>query len=267
MNLIVILAVAAIIILGILVIALVTQNQTIISFLRGQKDSQEIKSNKQTPSTSSRIMVDTSVIIDGRIADIVETGFIHGTLFIPKFVLAELQNIADSEDQMRRNRGRRGLEILNQMRSSKLITVEILEDDPTEIKEVDAKLVEVAKKYKASILTTDYNLNRVATIQNVLVLNINELVNAIKPVVLPGEELTVKVVQAGKEKNQGVGYLPDGTMIVVEGGDKLINQEVTTEVTRIFQTVAGKMIFTTPKNRRVGSHKPQSNNRKISRRG
>lgn len=194
-----------------------------------------------------QILVDTSVIIDGRIADIVETGFILGTLLVPRFILAELQNIADSEDNIRRNRGRRGLEILNLLRQNKLIQVEIIDDDPREIKEVDAKLVSLAKKYGADVLTTDYNLNRVASIEKVEVLNINELANAIKPVVLPGEELHVKVVQAGKEKNQGVGYLPDGTMIVVENGDRLIGKEVVTEVTRIFQTVAGKMVFAVEK--------------------
>lgn len=194
-----------------------------------------------------RILVDTSVIIDGRIADIAKAGFIPGKLLIPRFVLAELQNIADSDDNMRRTRGRRGLEILNNLRKDADISVEIIDDDPTEIAEVDAKLVHLAKQINTNILTTDYNLNRVAQIEGVKVLNINELSNAIRPVVLPGEEMAVKIVQAGKEKGQGVGYLSDGTMIVVEQGDKLIGQEVLTEVTRIFQTVAGKMIFTSLK--------------------
>lgn len=194
-----------------------------------------------------RILVDTSVIIDGRIADIAKAGFIPGKLLIPRFVLAELQNIADSDDNMRRTRGRRGLEILNNLRKDADISVEIIDDDPTEIAEVDAKLVHLAKQINTNILTTDYNLNRVAQIEGVKVLNINELSNAIRPVVLPGEEMVVKIVQAGKEKGQGVGYLSDGTMIVVEQGDKLIGQEVLTEVTRIFQTVAGKMIFTSLK--------------------
>lgn len=202
-----------------------------------------------------RILVDTSVIIDGRIADIAKAGFIPGTLLIPRFVLAELQNIADSDDNMRRTRGRRGLEILNSLRKDTDISVEIIDDDPTEIAEVDAKLVHLAKQISTNILTTDYNLNRVAQIEGVKVLNINELSNAIRPVVLPGEEMTVKIVQVGKEKGQGVGYLSDGTMIVVEQGDKLMGQEVVTEVTRIFQTVAGKMIFTSLKPAHGHGHK------------
>ncbi len=201
-----------------------------------------------TPAAhKNQILVDTSAIIDGRIADIAKTGFVPGKLLVPRFVLAELQNIADSEDPLRRSRGRRGLEMLNSLRKNKEVEIDIIEDDPEKVKEVDAKLVYLAKKYKTDILTTDYNLNRVATIETVRVLNINELSQAIRAVVLPGEEMVVKVVQAGKEKNQGVGYLDDGTMIVIEGGDKLINQEVSTEVTRIFQTVAGKMIFATPR--------------------
>jgi uncharacterized protein YacL len=194
-----------------------------------------------------QILVDTSVIIDGRIADIAAAGFVPGRLVVPRFVLAELQNIADSEDAMRRGRGRRGLEVLNQLREAKDVEVEIIGDDVTGIREVDAKLVALAQKFGCRVLTTDYNLNRVAQIQGVRVLNVNELSNAIRPVVLPGEELMVRVVQPGKERNRGVGYLADGTMIVVENGDKLMGQEVATEVTRVFQTVAGKMIFAVPK--------------------
>lgn len=197
-------------------------------------------------ASRSQILVDTSAIIDGRIADIAATGFIPGKLLVPRFVLAELQNIADSEDALRRSRGRRGLEMLNRLRESKQVAIDIVEDNPEKIKEVDAKLVYLARKFKTDILTTDYNLNRVATIQSVKVLNVNELSQALRAVVLPGEHMVVRVVQAGKERNQGVGYLEDGTMIVVEGGDKLIGKEVNTEVTRIFQTVAGKMIFTKP---------------------
>ncbi|MDF2461350.1 MAG: hypothetical protein K0S68_753 [Candidatus Saccharibacteria bacterium] len=202
-----------------------------------------------TSETSSlpRILVDTSVIIDGRIADIAAAGFVPGRLAVPRFVLAELQNIADSDDAMRRGRGRRGLEVLNQLREMKDVEVEIIDDDVSGIREVDAKLVALGLKFKCNVLTTDYNLNRVAQIQGVRVLNVNELSNAIRPVVLPGEELVVRVVQQGKERNQGVGYLADGTMIVVENGDKLIGQEVSTEVTRVFQTVAGKMIFAVPR--------------------
>ncbi len=196
---------------------------------------------------ANRVLVDTSVIIDGRIADIAEAGFVPGVLVVPRFVLAELQNIADSDDAMRRGRGRRGLEVLNRLRDMPDVTVEITEEDVSGIKEVDAKLVALAQRFTCNVLTTDYNLNRVAQIQGVRVLNVNELSNAIRPVVLPGEQLMVRVVQPGKERNQGVGYLADGTMIVVENGDKMIGQEVATEVTRVFQTVAGKMIFATPR--------------------
>jgi uncharacterized protein YacL len=198
-------------------------------------------------SSNGQILVDTSVIIDGRIADIAAAGFVPGKLIVPRFVLAELQNIADSEDAMRRGRGRRGLEVLNRLRETVDLVVEVTDEDVSGVKEVDAKLVALAQKYKCNVLTTDYNLNRVAAIQGVRVLNVNELSNAIRPVVLPGEELIVRVVQPGKERNQGVGYLADGTMIVVENGDKLMGQEVSTEVTRVFQTVAGKMIFATPR--------------------
>jgi len=198
-------------------------------------------------TTAQRVLVDTSVIIDGRIADIAEAGFVPGVLVVPRFVLAELQNIADSDDAMRRGRGRRGLEVLNRLRDMPDVTVEITEEDAQGIKEVDAKLVALAQRFSCHVLTTDYNLNRVAAIQGVRVLNVNELSNAIRPVVLPGEQLMVRVVQPGKERNQGVGYLADGTMIVVENGDKLMGQEVATEVTRVFQTVAGKMIIAAPK--------------------
>jgi uncharacterized protein YacL len=196
---------------------------------------------------SPGILVDTSAIIDGRIADIAHAGFIPGRLVVPRFVLAELQNIADSDDAMRRGRGRRGLEVLNRLRETEGITVEVTDEDVSTIKEVDAKLVALAQRHGINVLTTDYNLNRVAAIQGVRVLNVNELSNAIRPVVLPGEEMVVRIVQPGKERSQGVGYLADGTMIVVEDGGKMMGQDVTTEVTRVFQTVAGKMIFAVPK--------------------
>ena len=206
------------------------------------------KTSTQVSGVSSgQIIVDTSAIIDGRIADIAAAGFVPGKLIVPRFVLAELQNIADSEDAMRRGRGRRGLEVLNRLRETTDLVVEVTDEDVSGVKEVDAKLVALAQKYSCNVLTTDYNLNRVAAIQGVRVLNVNELSNAIRPVVLPGEDLIVRVVQPGKERNQGVGYLADGTMIVVENGDKLMGQEVITEVTRVFQTVAGKMIFATPR--------------------
>lgn len=233
----------------VLVVMFYTQQQFLTQFLA--RSSKPAKSKLPKPSAPAshapQVLVDTSAIIDGRIADIIKTGFVPGKLLVPRFVLAELQNIADSDDAMRRGRGRRGLEMLNHMRQDPNVELDIIEENPEDVKEVDHKLVYLAKKFHTNILTTDYNLNRVATIDTVKVLNVNELANAIRPVVLPGEELVVKVVQPGKEKNQGVGYLADGTMIVVENGDKLMGKEVTTEVTRIFQTVAGKMIFAAEK--------------------
>jgi rRNA-processing protein FCF1 len=208
------------------------------------------ESTKTKPSglpalNDTGVLVDTSVIIDGRIGDISKAGFAPGKLLIPRFVLAELQNIADSSDAMRRGRGRRGLEVLNEMRQYG-VDMDIIEDDFADIPEVDAKLVRLARELKAHVLTTDYNLNRVASIEGVRVLNINELANAVRPVILPGETMSVRVVQPGKEKGQGVGYLADGTMIVVDNGDKMIGQDVMCEITRVFQTVAGKMLFAAP---------------------
>jgi uncharacterized protein YacL len=197
--------------------------------------------------TGPRIVVDTSVLIDGRIAEIVESGFVYGTLVVPRFVLEELQHIADSSDALRRNRGRRGLEILNRMQRDLRTPVEIVEDDAPGIAEVDAKLVEMAKQRSRVVLTNDFNLNRVAELQGVRVMNINSLANAVKPAVLPGEELRVRVIQEGKEAGQGVGFLDDGTMIVVEGGARLIDKDVDLTVTRVLQTVAGRMIFAQPR--------------------
>ena len=189
------------------------------------------------------VILDTSAIIDGRIADIIKTGFIKARLVIPRFVLMELQKIADSENSLRRNRGRRGLDILNNMQKNESIAIKMHDEDFPDFEEVDAKLVKLAKIMDARILTTDFNLNKVAEIQGVGVLNINELANALKPVVLPGELLEVKVVKEGKEYNQGVGYLEDGTMVVVEDGRKLIGQTKKVTVTSVLQTQAGKMIF------------------------
>jgi uncharacterized protein YacL len=194
-----------------------------------------------------RIVVDTSAIIDGRIAEIVESGFIYGTLVIPRFVLDELQHIADSSDALRRNRGRRGLEILNRMQKEPGTPVEIVEDDVPDVPEVDAKLVALARARSRVILTNDFNLNRVAELQGVRVMNINSLANAVKPAVLPGEELRVRVIQEGKEPGQGVGFLDDGTMIVVEGGARHIDRDLDVAVTRVLQTVAGRMIFAQPR--------------------
>jgi uncharacterized protein YacL len=193
------------------------------------------------------IVVDTSAIIDGRIAEIVESGFIYGTLVIPRFVLDELQHIADSSDALRRNRGRRGLEILNRMQKEPGTPVEIVEDDVPDVAEVDAKLVALAIGRSRVILTNDFNLNRVAELQGVRVMNINSLANAVKPAVLPGEELRVRVIQEGKEAGQGVGFLDDGTMIVVEGGARHIDRDLDVSVTRVLQTVAGRMIFAQPR--------------------
>jgi uncharacterized protein YacL len=196
------------------------------------------------------LLVDTSAIIDGRIADISKTGFLDGTLLVPRFVLNELQHIADSPDAMRRARGRRGLDILNRLQKDSVVPVQISEVDAQEIPEVDGKLVKIARIYRCAVLTTDFNLNRVAEIQGVSVLNINELANAVKPVVLPGEEMSVQVMQEGKELGQGVAYLDDGTMVVVENGKRYMNTEVEVVVTRVLQTVAGRMIFAQMKNGR-----------------
>jgi uncharacterized protein YacL len=193
------------------------------------------------------IVVDTSVLIDGRVADIVESGFLYGTLVVPRFVLEELQHIADSPDALRRNRGRRGLEILTRLQKSTATPVEIAEDPVPEATEVDAKLVALAKRRSRAVLTNDYNLNRVAEVQGVRVLNVNALANAVKPALLPGEALRVRVIQEGKEHGQGVGFLDDGTMIVVENGTRFIDREVDVNVTRVLQTVAGRMIFAQPR--------------------
>ena len=197
------------------------------------------------PSTT--VVIDTSAVIDGRIADIARTGFILDTLVVPRFVLDELQRIADSPDAMRRNRGRRGLEMLSALQKDATSPVEISEATYPEVGEVDAKLMAYARDHGAAILTNDYNLNRVADLQGIRVLNINELANAVKSVVHPGEDMTVRIIQEGKETGQGVGYLDDGTMIVVEGGMRFMDKEVPISVTRVLQTVAGRMIFAQPR--------------------
>ena len=197
--------------------------------------------------TQQQIVVDTSVLIDGRIADIADSGFLYGTLVVPRFVLIELQQIADSPDALRRNRGRRGLEILTRLQKSANTPVDVVEDEVPEIAEVDAKLVALAKRRGRAVLTNDFNLNRVAEVQGVRVLNVNALANAIKPALLPGEALRVRVIQEGKEHGQGVGFLDDGTMIVVEGGNRFMDREVDVNVTRVLQTVAGRMIFAQPR--------------------
>jgi uncharacterized protein YacL len=188
-------------------------------------------------------ILDTSVIIDGRIADIVETGFVDGTLVIPQFVLRELQLVADSSDSMKRNRGRRGLDVLQRIQKMPQLHIQILEDDFPNVREVDLKLIELAKVYDSKIVTNDFNLNKVAQLRGVEVLNINDLANALKPVVLPGELMRVFILKEGKEYNQGVAYLDDGTMVVVDNARKMISKTIDVAVTSVLQTTAGKMIF------------------------
>lgn len=216
--------------------------------LKGEKDkAKDGKSRSRLTADSDYKILDTSVIIDGRIADIVKTGFLDGVLLVPGFVLEELRHIADSSDLLKRNRGRRGLDILNQISKESAIRVQIEEKDFDDIIEVDSKLVRLAQVLEAPILTNDYNLNKVAELQGVKVLNINELANAVKPVVLPGEEMFVQIMKEGKEAGQGVAYLDDGTMVVVDGGRKHIGQHTTVMVTTVLQTAAGRMIFAKPK--------------------
>jgi len=196
---------------------------------------------KQTKKTFK--ILDTSVIIDGRIADIAETGFLDGILVIPQFVLRELQLVADSADSLKRNRGRRGLDILQRVQKIATVHVQIVEDDFPAVREVDMKLIELAKLYEGKIVTNDFNLNKVAQLQGVEVLNINELANSLKPIVLPGEIMKVFILKEGKEYNQGVAYLDDGTMVVVDNARKMIGKTIDISVTSVLQTTAGKMIF------------------------
>jgi uncharacterized protein YacL len=213
-----------------------------VGLVRRSKDEDEASSRGEP-----RVVVDTSAIIDGRIADIVDAGFLQGTLVVPRVVLEELQKIADSPDTMRRARGRRGLEIVARLQKDERVPVEIADETLPEIAEVDAKLVALARDRSGIILTNDFNLNRVAEIQGLRVMNVNSLANAMKPAVLPGEELRVRVIQEGKEAGQGVGFLDDGTMIVVEGGARHLDREISVVTTRVLQTVAGRMIFAQPR--------------------
>ena len=190
--------------------------------------------------------LDTSAIIDGRLVDVVASGFLAGTLVVPRFVLGELQHIADDSDPARRGRGRRGLDVLSVLQKDHRIDLDLSDEDVPEVKAVDAKLVALALAHGGVVLTTDYNLNRVAQLQGVRVMNLNNLANAMKPAFLPGEALRVKVIQEGKEPGQGVGYLDDGTMIVVEGGSSYLQRELEVQVTRVLQTVAGRMVFAQP---------------------
>ncbi|SHG12880.1 PIN/TRAM domain-containing protein [Ornithinibacillus halophilus] len=200
--------------------------------------------DRETPKAK---ILDTSVIIDGRIADICQTNFLEGTIIIPQFVLGELQHIADSSDVLKRNRGRRGLDVLNRIQKELPVKVEIYEGDFEEISEVDSKLIKLAKVIDGIVVTNDFNLNKVCDLQGVPVLNINDLANAVKPVVLPGEELMVQVIKDGKEQNQGIAYLDDGTMIVVEEGRNYIGKTIEVLITSVLQTSAGRMIFAKPK--------------------
>lgn len=195
------------------------------------------------PQGENSKILDTSVIIDGRIADITETGFVEGPLLIPQFVLGELQHIADSSDPVKRTRGKRGLEVLHHIQKQVNVDVRIIDTDYPSVKEVDSKLIELAKEVRGKILTNDTNLNKVAELQGIEVLNINELANALKPVVLPGEEMNVKILKEGKEMGQGVAYLDDGTMIVVDNGRRQIGKTIDVVVTSVLQTPAGRMIF------------------------
>jgi len=205
------------------------------------------REEKRGPAAGPPVLLDTSAIIDGRIADISQTGFVSGTLVIPRFVLDELQRIADSADALRRNRGRRGLDMLSKLQKESVVPIEVRDVEVNGGGEVDGKLIKLAKQLGAPIITNDFNLNRVAALQGIKVLNINELANAVKSVVLPGEEMIVRIIQEGKELGQGVGYLDDGTMVVVENGRRYLGSEIEIVVTRVLQTAAGRMIFSHPK--------------------
>lgn len=234
---------------GIMVkIAWVKREEISSSFgLRGEcLEAACLKENRGGNRPSYKLL-DTSAVIDGRIADICRTGFLEGNLIVPGFVLAELQKIADSSDSIKRNRGRRGLDILNKMQKEPNISIRIYDKDFEELSDVDIKIVRLAKMMDARVITNDYNLNKVAELYGVQVLNINELANAIKPVALPGEEILVHVIKDGKEHGQGIAYLEDGTMIVVDGGRRYIGEEIHVIVTSVLQTAAGRMIFAKPK--------------------
>jgi len=212
-----------------------------------KNDELEGMSTKLFPKTvalkQAYKVLDTSVIIDGRVADVCETGFLEGTIVVPQFVLRELQQIADSSDALKRNRGKRGFDVLQRLQRVSKITVRIMDEDFPAIREVDRKLIELAKSLNGKVVTNDYNLNKIAELSGVPVLNINELANSLKPVVLPGELMHLQVVKEGKEAGQGVAYLDDGTMVVVDHGRKLIGQMVDVTVTSVLQTTAGRMIF------------------------
>ncbi len=236
--------VAAIFLVCLFVPIMMLQGPSVLQFFFS---ASPVFSGKRRDERSEYIILDTNAIIDGRIADIIQTGFIQGTLLIPRFVLDELRHIADSHDPLRRTRGRRGLEMLTQLQRGSDIPVQISDIDFDETPDVDSKLVMLAKTLRCPIVSNDLNLNQVATLQGVKMLNINELANAVKPVVLPGEDITLHIVQEGKEAGQGIGFLDDGTMVVVEGGRRYLDNDISITVTRVLQTAAGRMIFAQPK--------------------
>jgi uncharacterized protein YacL len=226
---------------GYLGVVVMTTRQRDLFGLIGNRFSGEGPSMDERP-----VLLDTSVIIDGRISDISQTGFISGTMLVPRFVLNELQHVADSPDLLRRNRGRRGLDMLNRLKQESVVPVRITDMDVPEAREVDDKLIMLAKNLRCPIITNDYNMNRVAQLQGVMILNINELANAVKSVLLPGETIAVKVIQEGKELGQGVGYLDDGTMIVVEEGRPYIGQTIPVLVKKVLQKTEGRLVFAQP---------------------
>lgn len=228
-------------------IVVMRKRDLVAPWLRTRPRSQPSASATPAALIRRAVILDTNVAIDGRIGDVLATGFIDAQVLVPRFVLDELQHIADSDDPGRRMRGRRGLDALNQLRAERPTQIEIIDDTVPEEREVDAKLVKLAKKRGARVLTNDFNLNRVAQLLDVGVLNLNELTNALRPLVLPGDEISLKVTQEGRELGQGVGFLNDGTMVVVDGGRSLVGRETPVVVTRLLQTGAGRMVFASPK--------------------
>ncbi len=245
-----ILPLITVIILGYLGAAvLVLRQADIWSLLRPNRSGKAAVNLEEKPIANQSpliMLLDTSVIIDGRIADIAQTGFLLGSMAVPRFVLNELQYIADSPDALRRNRGRRGLEMLDRLQNNVDVKIDFIDIDPQDAQQVDDKLISLAMQLNAAVITNDYNLNRVARLQGVKILNVNELANAVKSVLLPGEEMPLKIIQEGKEVGQGVGYLEDGTMVVVENGRRFLHQEILVQVTKVLQTNAGRLIFAVP---------------------
>lgn len=219
--------------------------------------AREIRHGRRDRSGGERALLDTSVIIDGRVADVVKSGFIRGTLLVPRFILAELQYFADSSDGSKRERGRRGLEMLQRMQKEETVRIELLDADPAGAG-ADGKLVTLARSLGVPIMTNDYGLNRVAELQGITVLNMNDLAKSVRPVVLPGEEINVRVIQEGKEQGQGVGYLEDGTMVVIENGARHVGGELSVTIMRVLQTVGGRMIFAQPKGEVVEARRPRA---------